>query len=377
MSGKDERRMKELADRLVAMSPEPPPFPEEVSVTQRDESKPRPILVFAGAALVVLLLAAIPIFLARGGGQVDPAASSSTSTVPTTVTTEPQASTSSQPVATTVPASTTSQPAATTVPATEARNVIVFLTAIPENSNTGNPALAPFFATAQAMPEASDTLAALQLLATDELFLPEGFENFVPAPVEVISVTRAASDQLVTVDMNEAFLDGAGGLLADMTMLNQLIYTAGDGEEISEVLFTVGGQPVTAFGSEGLDLSQPVGREAFLDQLNSVNLDSAMSGSGDSPLVVTGFANVFEATVSLEVVDVDGNVVHEDFTNATCGTGCWGAFSFSVDYPFAGGETIRVFWHSAEDGSPTDVVSVPVAWGDKQVWDFISNPGTP
>ena len=78
MSGKDDRKMKELADRLVAMSPEPPPFPEEVSVTQREESKPRPVLVFAGAALVVLLLAAIPIFLARGGGQVDPVASSST-----------------------------------------------------------------------------------------------------------------------------------------------------------------------------------------------------------------------------------------------------------------------------------------------------------
>ena len=205
--------------------------------------------------------------------------------------------------------------------------------------------------------------------------LPEGFENFIPAPVEVVSVTR--SDQIVTVDMNEAFLDGAGGLLADMTMLNQLIYTASDGEEISEVVFTVGGQPVTAFGSEGLDLSEPVGRDAFLDQLNSVNLDSAASGSGDAGLTITGFANVFEATVSLEVVDADGNVVHEDFATATCGTGCWGAYEFMIDYPFVGGETIRVFWHSAEDGSPTDVVSVPVAWGDAQAWDFTSHPGTP
>jgi hypothetical protein len=92
---------------------------------------------------------------------------------------------------------------------------------------------------------------------------------------------------------------------------------------------------------------------------------------------VTGFANVFEATVSLEVVDADGNVVLEEFTTATCGTGCWGAFSFSIDYQFEGTETVRVFWHSAEDGSPSDVVSVPVAWGEEQVWDFASNPGTP
>lgn len=371
MSRPDDRKMKELADRLVAMSPEPPPFPEEVSVTQREDSKPRPALVFAGAALAVLLLAAIPFFLARGGGEVDPVATTTTSTVPATVTTQPGATTTTQPsTTTTVPATTT-----TTDVATEPRNVFVFLTQTPENSNLGNPALVPFLATTQALPEASDTLAALQLLTMDELFLPEGFATSIPDAVEVVSITR--SDQIVTADMNEAFVDGAGGLLADMTMLNQLIFTAGDGVEISEVLFTVEGQPITAFGSEGLDLSQPVGRDAFLDQLNPVNLDSALSGSGDSPLAVTGFANVFEATVSLEVVDGDGAVVHEDFTTATCGTGCWGAYGFNVDYPFLGGETIRVFWHSAEDGAPTDVVSVPVAWGDDQVWDFISHPGTP
>jgi spore germination protein GerM len=378
MSRSDDRRMKELADRLVAMSPEPPPFPEEVSVTQREDSKPRPALVFAGAALVVLLLAAIPIFLSRGGGEVDPIASSTTSTVPTTVTTVPEATTTaSLAPTTTAPPVTTTQPAPTTTEvAGEPRGVVVFLTEAPENSFLGNPALVPFLVGAFATDEElDDTETALSLLTMDELFLPEGFESSIPDPVEVVSVTRA--DQIVTVDMNEPFLDGAGGLLADMTMLNQLIFTAGEGEEISEVLFTVGGQPVTAFGSEGLDLSQPVGRDAFLDQLNSVNLDSALSGSGASPLAVTGFANVFEATVSLEVLDAGGTVVHEDFTTATCGTGCWGAFSFSVAYPFSGGETVRVFWHSAEDGSPSDVVSVPVAWGDDQVWDLISNPGTP
>jgi hypothetical protein len=246
--------------------------------------------------------------------------------------------------------------------------VVVFLVQSPENSFLGNPALVPFLASTEADAGDDDALAALRLLTNDDLVPPEGFDSMIPDPVEVESLTR--SDQIVTVDMNPAFLDGAGGLLADFTMLNQLVFTAGEGDEISEVLFTVGGEPVTAFGSEGLDLSQPVGRDAFLDQLNSVNLDRPLSGSGDGPLAVTGFANVFEATVSLEVVDAAGNVVHEDFATATCGTGCWGAFEFQVDYAFQGDETIRVFWHSAEDGSPSDVVSVPVAWGDDQVWDL-------
>jgi spore germination protein GerM len=370
--------MKELVDRLVAMSPEPPPFPEEVSVTQREESsKMRPILVFAGAALVVLLAAGIPLLLARGGGEVDPVATSTSTTVASTVTTVPEATTTTgaAPTTTAPPVTTTEPTPTTTEGEAEMRSVVAFFTQSPENSFLGNPALVPFLASMPAAPEDDDTLVALRLLTTDQLFLPEGFQNFIPAPVDVVSVTREG--QLVTVDMNDAFLDGAGGLLADFTMLNQLIFTAGDGEEVSEVLFTVGGEPVTAFGSEGLDLSQPVGRDAFLDQLNPVNLDAALSGSGDSPLAVTGFANVFEATVSLEVVDAAGNVVLEDFTTATCGTGCWGAFSFSIDYPFEGTETVRVFWHSAEDGSPSDVVSVPVAWGGEQVWDFVSQPGTP
>jgi hypothetical protein len=75
--------------------------------------------------------------------------------------------------------------------------------------------------------------------------------------------------------------------------------------------------------------------------------------------------------VSLEVVDSDGNVVVEDFTTATCGTGCWGAYSFIIDYPFTGGEKIRVFWHSPEDGSPSDVVTIPVLWNDPDGWDLL------
>ncbi|MDP9143724.1 MAG: GerMN domain-containing protein, partial [Actinomycetota bacterium] len=215
-------------------------------------------------------------------------------------------------------------------------------------------------------------LTALKLLTADGLAPPPGFETMIPAEVEVMSVTRG--DQVIVVDMNQAFVDGAGGLLADFTMLNQLIFTAGDGEEISEVLFTVGGEPVTAFGTDGIDISQPLGRDAFLDQLNSVIVDSAPTGTGDAPLTVSGFANVFEATVSMELVDLDGNVVYEDFANASCGTGCWGAFSFHIDgFDFeATPVTMTVFWHSPEDGEPGDVVSIPVRWGDEAAWDLLT-----
>jgi Immunoglobulin-like domain of bacterial spore germination/Sporulation and spore germination len=375
MSRSDDRKMKELADRLVAMSPEPPPYPEEVSVTQREDSKPRPVLVFAGAALVVLLLAAIPFLLSRGGGEVDPVASSTTSTVPTTVTTQPQPSTT---VTTEPPATTTTVPATTTTaPVVEAVEAVLYAVQTPENSFTGNPALVGLHGTVVPDQEPMHpSYPGLYALTSENLFLPEGFSNMVPADVEILGITPG--EHTVTVDMNEAFVAGSGsGLLGDFTMLNQLIYTAAAFGEIESVLFTVNGAPVTAFGSEGLDLSEPQGRDAYLDQLNSVNVDSPIQGEGDESLRVAGFANVFEATVSLEVVDASGNVVLEDFATATCGTGCWGAYEFDVEYPFVGDETIRVFWHSAEDGSPSDVVSIPVLWDDPDGWDFSSHPGTP
>lgn len=364
MSTFDERKMRELADRMVAMSPEPPPFPEEVAVTRSAASRPRPVLVFAGAALAVLVLAAIPLLLSRGGGEIPPVATTTTTTLPGTETTVSPAT------STTFPDTTTTGPSSTTTVPTERTGVHVFLTHDPENSFTGNPALVPFYSTVEAGSAEPAELLSLRLLTDDDLAPPPGFANFVPDAVEVVSLTRS-DEGLVTVDMNEAFLEGAGGLLGDFTMLNQLIFTATDGEVVTEVLFTVGGAPVTVFGSDGLDLTNPVSRDTFVDNLNSVNLDSSPVGSGDGPLVLTGLANVFEATVSLEVVDPDGDVVHEDFTTASCGTGCWGAYSFNIDYPFTGEETIRVFWHSPEDGSPSDIVTIPVLWNEPDGWDLL------
>jgi spore germination protein GerM len=375
MSGKDDRKMKELADRLVAMSPEPPPFPEEVLVTQREDSKPRPVLVFAGAALVVLLLAAIPLWLARGGGEVDPIASSTTSTVASTVTTLPEATTTTGAAPTTsAPPMTTTQPApTTTIPSEGVDGVFIFLTQSPENSFTGNPALVPFITNVVAGPGDHPVAVALSTLFNPGLAPPPGFESHVRPGIVVQSIDDE-TEGLRVVDLSAEFIEGSGsGALGDFTMLNQMIFTATDDEMTTEVLFTVDGQPVTQFGREGLDISSPLSRESFLDQVNSVNLETVVTGIGEFPQVIEGIANVFEATVSLELVAPDGNVVYEDFTTATCGTGCWGDFSFFVeDFDFAANPvTVRVFWHSAEDGSPTDVVSVPSSWGEDGPWDFV------
>ena len=50
------------------------------------------------------------------------------------------------------------------------------------------------------------------------------------------------------------------------------------------------------------------------------------------------------------------------FTNATCGTGCRGDYSASVRYEVDHDQpgTVMVFEASALDGSPQNVVSIPV-----------------
>jgi nitrite reductase/ring-hydroxylating ferredoxin subunit len=81
-----------------------------------------------------------------------------------------------------------------------------------------------------------------------------------------------------------------------------------------------------------------------------------------SPLTISGSANVFEATVSYQVLDEQGTVIAEGTTMATCGSGCRGTYSvrvrFSVDHAQQG--TVRVYEVSAKDGSDINVVEVPV-----------------
>ena len=38
----------------------------------------------------------------------------------------------------------------------------------------------------------------------------------------------------------------------------------------------------------------------------------------------------------MQLVDEAGNVVYEDFTTATCGTGCWGGYNFHIDVRLRG-----------------------------------------
>lgn len=81
-----------------------------------------------------------------------------------------------------------------------------------------------------------------------------------------------------------------------------------------------------------------------------------------SPVTVAGTADVFEATVSIRILDANGQELAATFTTATCGTGCRGKYSEEVFFFTEQRQdgTIEVFESSAADGSPLNLVSVPV-----------------
>jgi spore germination protein GerM len=356
MKNDDVQRMKDLTDRLVAMSPEPPPFPEEVTMTTpARKTTMKPLTVFAAAVVIVLLGFGIPFLLMNAGGP--PVASDSTTTTMVTTTTLVE-TTTTDPMTTTTTTPVAPVPAEVSVP--------VFLFQSSENSFQGNPALVPFYVPVELAEDAEDTeavKAAINALGDSDLILPAGAMNAVPAGVEALVVRRAdGTDNALIIEMNEAFLEGAGGLLADFTMLNQLIYTATTLEGIEEVHFIVNNEPIVAFGSEGLSLESSVNRETFQDgNLALIYLTEPVVADGDGTVEVVGISNTFEATVNLRVLDGDGEIVHEIFTNATDGSGTWGEFEFTIDESLVDADSvIQVFEYSAEDGEPANIISVPV-----------------
>jgi hypothetical protein len=280
---------------------------------------------------------------------------------------------------------TTASPTTTTVPGTSSTQAVlpiwsrpVFVYESPEASFTGNPALVPIWVdvTAPGVGVDSEFTAALAAMGAE---LPEPFQNAIPSDVEIVSLTTGEDESGAhwLADMNDAFSKGAGGLLADYTMLNQLIYTITQGSaDFPEVLFTVNGEPVTEFGTEGLDLTGPVDRSSFIDELSLIFLTEPII-EVENVYVVSGMANTFEASLSVRVVDGAGATVHEVPVMATCGSGCWGEFGVGItsDLIVPGESSIQLFTYSAQDGSMTDVITIPVPVGGS--WQVDLSTDTP
>jgi hypothetical protein len=184
----------------------------------------------------------------------------------------------------------------------------------------------------------------------------------IPAGTRLLGVEVA--DGIATVDLSAEFTSG-GGSLSMRGRLAQVVFTLTRFEEIDGVRFLVEGVPTTVFGGEGVTVEDPARRAGFEDLLPAVMIESPpyWASDGGNPLVASGTANVFEATVSLALRDQYGAVVWEGFTTATCGTGCRGDFEIEIPYEVDEAQlgTLVAWETSMEDGRRTNA-------REHQVW---------
>jgi len=167
-------------------------------------------------------------------------------------------------------------------------------------------------------------------------------------------------DGVATVNLNDTFSDEETPAIA-VGSLSQIVYTLTQFDRVDGVVFEVDGTRLTNFGGYEIDGAQR--RANFRDQLPLILvLEPAIGERVSSPVHISGTADVFEAVVSIEILDQQGRTIASTFTMATCGTGCRGTYETDVRYDVAATQpgTIRVYEVSAMDGSPIHVVDIPV-----------------
>lgn len=169
-------------------------------------------------------------------------------------------------------------------------------------------------------------------------------------PVDAADVAGIA-DGVETVLVGADF--GSGDPPTVRLRQAQVVYSLTQFPTVSRVVFRTAGRPDPG----------PAGRDDFADLLPPIVVTAPGIGERvSSPVTVTGTADVFEATVTVRILDGAGRPVATAFTTASCGSGCRGEFRVTIGYRLTATQVGRVeaYQVSPRDGSRTDLVSVPV-----------------
>ncbi len=187
-----------------------------------------------------------------------------------------------------------------------------------------------------------------------------GFTSAIPPGTRLLGLT--IENGIATVDLSGQFAEG-GGSFSMMARVAQVIFTLTQFPSVQAVLFQLDGQPVEALGGEGLMLDEPLGRDDFEALLPAIFVESpAPFDVVSGPFHLQGTANTFEATFMVRLTDASGAVLLEQPVMATSGSGTRGSFDVTLDLtvPRAGPVTLTVYEASAHDGSPVNVVEIPL-----------------
>ena len=183
----------------------------------------------------------------------------------------------------------------------------------------------------------------------------------IPAGTRLLGISIKGG--VATVDLTSEYQSG-GGSVSMQLRLGQVVYTLTQFPTVRKVRFRLDGTPVNVFSGEGIVLDHPVGRSDYAGLLPVIDVSTPAWGARvTSPVTVSGSANVFEANVTVAVLDAKGKLIEKIFTTATCGTGCRGTYSTPISFR-VGREQRGTIVVSDDDvagtGTPPHVVRVPV-----------------
>jgi spore germination protein GerM len=212
-------------------------------------------------------------------------------------------------------------------------------------------------ATVQATPRLGTAALEILLRGPQE----PGIDTAIPAGTRLLGLSIDGG--VAYVNLSSEFESG-GGSLSMTVRLAQVVYTLTQFPTVEGVRFELDGRPVDVFSGEGIVLDHPVSRADYEQLMPVIVVESPKRGERvSSPVTVSGNANVFEANVTVVILDAAGNELARTFTTATCGTGCRGDFSVAVPFEVDEAQAGTILVHdddAAGTGTPPHQVRIPV-----------------
>lgn len=277
---------------------------------------------------------------------------------PTTTTTLPPATTTTTSVAPPTTTTTTS----TTIPVPDQYVRAYFL--IDEVEGEAGPFIRPVTRTIE--PTVEVARAAISALiagpTAEEQAGTPAISGGLPDGTMLLGLTIA--DGAARVDLS-AEIEDVGGTFGETAVLAQLVFTLTQFPTVDEVVLLIEGEEVEFYGSHGMGVTPSLTRDSFLGGGLVAEIlidDPAWFAQTESPLLVSGLARAFEATVQWALYDNDGLLIDDGFTMASAGGPDWGTFQFAIPYSVDTAQlgALMMWEQSARDGSRIHLVEHPI-----------------
>lgn len=168
---------------------------------------------------------------------------------------------------------------------------------------------------------------------------PEG--GYVRLHFPGVTSTEIPDEDFVGSILNQLYVvrDRGGGLFADVFAMHAFRYRVTELPESGRLAVDLRGV------SEGLELPPTTGDEVVV-------LQPREAEEVGSPLMVRGYARLFEGRVTASLLDRDREVISSKTVLANDWTTAWGLFAATLEYSgYEGLATLRVGSNSPRDGS--------------------------